>query len=208
MKKRICVSAVLLALALLLTGCGRWGIFSNEIDEAIWEMMHIPEDFPPDLGETPDDGYTYTGGLGDVMESCFFSFMVEAPELQESYGGYTAEPGWQLLKTRITVNNTYGEELPMSIYDFQVQWGSGEYDYGYEADAFLQMEGCMPEYYALEADETAAYDVVYEVPADSTAFSICYIEYFSDGTTGDLFFVDFYAGETAGGGSHQTGTML
>ena len=28
------------------------------------------------------------------------------------------------------------------------------------------------------------------------------------GTTGDLYFVDFYAGETAGGGSHQTGTML
>lgn len=191
-------------LAAALTGCGRWGILSHDMDDLPERLMDQRGGFSlPDGGSAPQadsgasesepGGYTITGEPGDVMSTCFFDFTVKSAAIVADYGGKTADDGEELLDTVIEVKNTYGSALPMSIYDFQIQWGDGDEDFDYEDDDFWGADGAMPESYQLKDGQSVTYHVVFSVPADSTDFSVSYLERFSDDTTGDVYFVYFTA---------------
>ena len=93
----------------------------------------------------------------------------------------------------VTVDNTFGEALPMYDSDFQVQWGDGEEDFAWSLDAYS--DKMMPLEWELATDESATYDLVFEVPADLSSFAIVYLEQYTDedgnSGEGDLFTVQF-----------------
>ena len=192
MKKWI---SILLAagLCLVLAGCGRWGILSNELDGLLFGTGSYDYDYDTDTGAQSQsgDGEIIYGERGDTLSTCFFDYSVEDAVLTSHYEGYAAAEGMLLLDVTLTVTNTYGSELPMSVYDFQVQWGSGADDFGYEVPSLWASRTTMEQAYTLADGESITTHVVYEVPEKRTEFSIAYQERFADNTTGDSFFLYF-----------------
>ena len=133
------------------------------------------------------------GVVGDTLSNMFFDWTVNSAESVGEYEGYTAADGYQLLVCNVTVDNTFGEALPMYDSDFQVQWGDGEEDFAWSLDAYS--DKMMPLEWELAADESATYDLVFEVPADLSSFAIVYLEHYTDedgnSGEGDLFTVQF-----------------
>ena len=127
------------------------------------------------------------GRIGDTMYTEWFSFCVDGVEAASEYKGYAADAGYFLIIADITVKNTYGYDLPMSQYDFQVQWGEDYEAYGYGID-----ESEMPIEYTLKRGQSVSQKVVYEIPYDNDGeFSISYWEYFESGEYGTVFFIYF-----------------
>lgn len=132
---------------------------------------------------------TKTGEIGDTMSNYFFDFTVQSAALADSYADYVPQQGNRLLTVEITIENTFGEEIPMWDDDFMVAWGSGDEDYALPLDA--QDDGQLPEEYKLADDESRTGLLVFEVPEDQNEFSLSYMEYFDNETEGDIYFVDF-----------------
>lgn len=132
----------------------------------------------------------YSGRVGDHMRNVFFEYTVNSVEYPDSYGDITPADGNQLILADVTVRNVFSQTLPMSIYDFQIQWGEGDKDFGYQAEG-LAGDNLMPDQYQLLRGASESYKLLYEVPADTTEFSISYLEVWDDNTEGDVFFVYF-----------------
>lgn len=107
MKRIAKLTALLLALALLLAACN---------------------------GKSAE-GKT-TGELGDTLKTMFFDFSVDEASSPAEYDGYLPAEGNRLVVCTVTVANTFGETLPMYDTDFQLQWGSGDADFAWAVDAF------------------------------------------------------------------------
>lgn len=132
----------------------------------------------------------YSGRVGDHMRNVFFEYTVNSVEYPDSYGDITPADGNQLILADVTVRNVFSQTLPMSIYDFQIQWGDGDQDFDYQAEG-LTGDNLMPDQYQLLRGASESYKLLYEVPADATEFSISYLEVWDDNTEGDVFFVYF-----------------
>lgn len=132
----------------------------------------------------------YAGRVGDHMRNVFFEFTVNSVEYPDAYGNITPAAGNQLILADVSVRNVFSQTLPMSIYDFQVQWGEGDEDFGYQAEGLVG-DNLMPDQYQLLRGASESYKLLYEVPADATEFSISYLEVWDDNTEGDVFFVYF-----------------
>lgn len=153
----------------------------SQLDTQIWEDY-----------VTAFDGYA-EGVVGTVFRTVFFDYRVDSVAFPSEYEGYIADDGMQLVDVKITIKNTFGEELPMYNCDFQIQWhdlgdGDEDYDFGIEMD---DSDTVMPFDYSLADEATCCYHIVYEVPAEAEEFSISFQEFFSDNTEGDVFFTYF-----------------
>lgn len=153
----------------------------SQLDTQIWEDY-----------VTAFDGYA-EGVVGTVFRTVFFDYRVDSVAFPSEYEGYIADDGMQLVDVKITIRNTFGEELPMYNCDFQIQWhdlgdGDEDYDFGIEMD---DSDTVMPFDYSLADEATCCYHIVYEVPAEAEEFSISFQEFFSDNTEGDVFFTYF-----------------
>ena len=76
--------------------------------------------------EDQEEGYVPGGGLGylgDTMYTYWFDFTVEDAYICQSYDSYTAAADMQLVVVTMAVQSTFLQSLPMSRYDFQIQWG-------------------------------------------------------------------------------------
>ena len=163
--------ALALALALVLSGCGK---------------------------EAESDG---TGVPGDTLETAFFSFTLESVRQTETFAGKTAPRGCGYLTVEVTVRNTTEDEVEMYDTDFSVQWGSGPSDYGYPVTTDSETgealdtasAGQLPAAYTLAAEEERTGTLVFLVPADADQLSLTCQEAFADGTAGDTFTVDLLA---------------
>lgn len=144
------------------------------------------------------DGYA-EGRLGDTFSTYFFEYSVDSAAYPESYEGYTATEGMQLIDVVISLKNTDSEAIPMFNNDFQVQWhdlGEGDEDYG--SGVILENSTTsMPEEFTLERAATAQYHIIYEVPAAAKDFSVSYLELFDDNAEGSTFFTFFENKESA-----------
>ncbi len=134
------------------------------------------------------------GRIGDTLHTMFFDFTVDSAEFIEEKNGYTASEGNVLLDTVITIKNTYGQEIPMSIYDFQAQWeDQSEEAYSFQSEELIG-EGIMPVKSNLKRGESATYHLIFEVPVGSKELSISTREYYTENGVekeGDAYFVYF-----------------
>ncbi len=172
MMKKARLVPLLLALAMLLSGCGK-------------------------SKEEEDEGGPH---LGDTMHTCFFDFTVNSAYVCGEYEGYVPEEGNQMLVAEVTVKNPGDASVEMYDTDFQAQWGSEDEDdfrvpittdpdTNEELDTLSDKQ--LPSTYTLGIDGERTGLLVFEVPAGHPDYSISYQEMFSDETTGETYFVYF-----------------
>lgn len=174
--KKLCVTGLVLVMLLSLAGCG--GSSGQSASE---------------------------GRVGDTMETYFFDFTVNSAYICTEYEGYMPAEGNHLMVADVTVKNTGRSSIEMYDWDFQVQWGDGDEDYGYPIsidtetgeDLGTVSDEQLPGTYSLGVNEERSGLLVYEVPAGNADFSISYLELFDDGSEegeeGDVYFVYFTA---------------
>lgn len=133
-----------------------------------------------------EDGIYY-GVPGDTMRNTFFDFIVEKTEVTDSFGGYTAAEGMQLLCVTVKEINTFGEALPMYATDFALTWEASEEFYYPLSD--LNDSKVMPEDFELAKGKSITYKIVFEIPTDTQEFDLIYLEEYDNDETGDLFVV-------------------
>ncbi len=151
----------------------------------------------------PEDGYAF-GYVGDLFHTYFFDLRVDdAWLLGDTYGGYTAEEGYQLIEVDITVINTFGDTIPMYDADFQLDWGDSDDGYTYPLTAYDKGAGedMLPSEYELAKDESRSGVLIYEVPDDvndSIDIELAYQEVLVDSSgnskEGDLILVILNSG--------------
>ncbi|MCH5338580.1 MAG: hypothetical protein J1E03_07355 [Acetatifactor sp.] len=133
------------------------------------------------------------GKIGDTMRTYWFDFSVNSAYLCDSFSGYDAADGYNLLVVDITVTNTFSEILPMYDDDFWIDWDSDDDDaYAYPVEnASSLSSNVLPSEYYLMIDETENGLLLYEIPDGYTDLAIAYIELTDQNETGDFFVVYF-----------------
>ncbi len=178
--KRIVTLLLVFILGICASGCQKKTVGDLETKEPTSEQ-----------NETDKKEKNYEGRIGDTLETVFFDFSVDSAKFVDSYEGYRASEGNQLIDAVVSIKNTFPDKLPMFNSDFQIQWGPGDQDFGYGTDELEGVSGVMPDSYELGRAEKCQYHIIYEVPAGTTDFSISYLEIFADDSTGDAFFIYF-----------------
>lgn len=141
------------------------------------------------------------GGLGDVMNTYWFNFVVDNAYFCSELGEYVPNPGYQFLAVHLTMKNTLssGSSVPMFDTDFMLMWDDpgSEEDYAFPVRTQL-VSGQLPEEYSIPGYGTKDGWLFFTVPtylSDGTAnvsFTLCFEEVFEDTSVqGDYYFVDF-----------------
>lgn len=133
------------------------------------------------------------GKIGNTMRTYWFDFSVNSAYLCDSFSGYDAADGYNLLVVDITVTNTFSEILPMFDSDFWIDWDPDDDDaYAYPVENASSLNSnILPGEYYLMVDETENGLLLYEIPDDNTDLAIAYMELTDQNETGDFFVVYF-----------------
>lgn len=188
MKKLLSIVLVL-TMILAIAGCGKSGLgtewASSDDDIQVYDF---------------DDGtHLYEGRMGSKMKTAWFDFTInDAYYTEDAIGGYTPSNGNVLVVVELTIKNTFSESIPMSNWDFQLQWGEDDDDEAYafpvETNEDL-LSDQLPAEYNLKVNDSKTGTLVFEAPAGYEDFSVSFVEYYEDDTEGDYFFVYFSADE-------------
>ncbi len=183
MKKAGWLAAVLLS-ATLLSGCGEF--FTTALEDANIAV--------PGMEEEPEEAVLLEGGLKDVMQTEFYSFVVEEAWTSRFIGTTIPQEGYVYLIANVTVKNTHRDVIPLYDTDFQADWGKA----GETADPLIgkgkfDYDWVLPYEYELEPEEERTGLLIYEVPAGSETYTISHHTLFSDGTEGGTYRVTFEA---------------
>ena len=186
--KKFFAMLLTLTMVLAIAGCGKTGLGSGwaSSDDSI-----TVTDF--------DDGtHLYEGRIDSTMKTAWFDFTItDAYITEDAIGGYTPSDGNVLVVVSLTLKNTFSESVPMSNWDFQLQWGDDADDafsMPVETNEDL-MDDQFPAEYSLKVNETKKGVLIFEAPEGEDDFSISFIEYYEDDTEGDYFWVYFSADE-------------
>lgn len=147
----------------------------------------------------PKDGYA-EGSMGDTMRTYFFDYSVNSAYLCDTFEGYSAKDGYEILVAELTIKNNDSRNVEMYDSDFQIQWGDNAADaFDFSLTFYNETfsNKVFPGTYTLSSKESRTGLLVFEVPAGYSEFSISYLELFEtddpDDQEGDIFFVYFDA---------------
>ena len=177
-----------------------WDIpgFSQDEPENFDDAHDSEELFPSD--EENDDVYAYDGAgigyVGDIIHTYWFDFTVNDVMFCQTFQGYTASEGYQLIIMDLTIENTFAEEVPMFDTDFWVEWGEDNYDFDYTypvSNSYDISTDFLPEHYYLPTDDIVTGLLMYEVPVGYSEYMLIFEEYYEDGDVGDWFGVYLYS---------------
>lgn len=157
-----------------------------DLDADLEELF--PDEEEPE-SETSDPSADYY--LGDVISTVFFDYVINDAMACKTYGDYTATEGNQLVVITVNIRNTETYSMPMGQQDFQIQWGTGDTDFGYPLGNYYHEQ--LPDEYDIPIGGIEEGKLVYEVPADCKDFSVSYLEYFQDESEGNAYFTYFTA---------------
>ena len=185
--KKIIAAMLMSMMVLSLAGCGKTGLGTD------WAA----EDEDVEVYELEDGSYYYEGRLESKMKTAWFDFSVDdAYCTVDAIGGYTPSAGNELVVIEIDVKNTFSESIPMSNYDFQLQWGDGDQDYAWPVEVSEDIiDDQLPAEYELGVKDSVHGYLVYEAPEGEKDFSISFVEYYEDNSEGNGFWVYFTADE-------------
>lgn len=149
-----------------------------------------------------DDGRSYggliTGETGDKLETAFFDVTVEDAARYDTYqfddGLYQAEDGNTYLVVTLTIENTYEENIAMSITDFTLDYSGNESEEiitGY-GKADLNQDSFMDNIFTLKEGESITKSILFTVK-NKKNYTLNYTEYYEDEFKGDSFEIAFSA---------------
>ena len=127
--------------------------------------------------------------IGDKITTDFFDYTPNSASAADSYEGYTPAEGNKLVIVDMTIKNTQTYSMPMSLYDFQIQWGDGDEDFDCPLEQFCDEQ--LPDEYEIPINGTQEGLLIFEVPADIKDFSLGFLEIYEDNSEGDAFFTYF-----------------
>lgn len=133
------------------------------------------------------------GDVGERMENVFFAFTVNSVERTDTFGGAgsQAPAGYDYLVVNLTIENTFGDTLPMFDSDFWIEWGEGDDEGCYPVEVVDDSQ--LPAEYEIEADGTTTGNLVFEIPEDASIseYWFVYLEVYNDDFTGNYNAVVF-----------------
>ncbi|MDO5156720.1 MAG: DUF4352 domain-containing protein [Eubacteriales bacterium] len=143
-----------------------------------------------------DDGRSYGGTIyvdeGNEAETAFFHVKVDEAYCYDTYqfedGLYQADQGMAYVVLKLTIRNTYGKDLPMSITDFILDFEGNEEKNvvtGY-GKTELKDEQYMDNLFTLKQGESISKYVMYTVKKKD-AYTLKYTEFYEDQLEGDTF---------------------
>lgn len=145
-----------------------------------------------------DDGRSYGGlieaDMGDTVGTAFFKLTVEDAVKYNTYqfddGLYQAEEGSTYLVVKVTIENTYAENLSMSITDFVLEYDGNKSEdiiTGYGRSE-IQHEDFMDNLFTLKVGESVTKNILFTVE-DKDQYILKYSEYYADDFEGDAFVI-------------------
>jgi len=190
--KKILAAVLASMMILALAGCGKTGLENNwvESDENITAT------------EKEDGSFLYEGRMGSNMKTYWFDYSIDdAYYTTDEIGGYIPEEGNEFVVVKITMKNTFGQTVPMNLWDYILKWGNDEEDkhmneFSYPIDASEPvLEDQFPNMYELDDKETRTGTLVFVAPEGTEDFRIGFVETFENDTEGNEFWVFFTADE-------------
>lgn len=145
-----------------------------------------------------DDGRSYGGlieaDMGDTVDTAFFKLTVDEVNKYNTYqfddGLYQAEDGNTYLLVKVTIENTYAENLSMCITDFVLDYdGNNSEDIitGY-GKSEVQHEDFMDNLFTIKVGESITKTILFTVE-DKEQYILKYSEYYVDNFEGDTFVI-------------------
>ena len=177
-------------MALSLVACGKTGI-AGAADDWVQNDENIT------ATKLDDGSYYYEGRIGSTMKTAWFNYSInDAYYTTDEIGGYTPAAGNELVVVEFTIKNTFGQTVPMSNWDFDLEWGDGDDDYAYPIEVSESiLDDQFPSEYELEVNESRTGTLVFEAPEGTKDFGVGFIEYYENDTEGNGFWVYFTADE-------------
>ena len=187
--KKFVVAIIASMMVMSLAGCGKTGIGAA----SDW----VSSDENITAYELDDGSYYYEGAIGSTMRTAWFDYSIDsAYTTTDSIGGYTPDDGNALVVVEMTIKNTFNQSIPMSNWDFDIEWGDGDYDFAYPIEVSEPvMTDQFPSEYTLESGKTRSGYLIFEVPEGTEDFGVGFVEYYEDETEGNGFWVYFTADE-------------
>ncbi len=196
MKKMKKLAALLLAAALVssLTACGESSdalLTSKMSEDAGEQNPGVTSYTDPDTGTTYYNGY-----MGDKLQTAWFTYSVDSAEFVDpaKYPDYTVTEGYKILAVTVTIKNTFQQSIPMSYYDFQIQWDEEDddaYDYAISTGDDQLDPDQFPDEYELGINESRTGKLLFEVPDDAKDMCLAFAEYYENEDEGNYFFIYF-----------------
>jgi hypothetical protein len=175
-KKVLCALMLGTALCAALTGC------KGKTDE--------------NGSSVSEDGRSYGGVLqisqGEKADTAFFDLTLDEALQYDTYqfddGLYQAQEGNVYLVVKVTIKNTYEEDLPMCITDFVLDYDGNEETEpitGY-GNTDLKDSEFMDNLFTLKQGESITKNILYTV-AEKEEYTLQYKEYYEDGFEGNTY---------------------
>ncbi len=127
--------------------------------------------------------------LQERAVTAFLEYEVTGVRTCQSYHTACAPSGHRLVVTEVTIWNTEEYTLPMSCYDFRLQWGEGEADHAYPL-AWCCAEQ-LPDQYDIPEGENIRGELVFQVPVSVSDMALGFLEIFENESQGDAHFIYF-----------------
>lgn len=167
------IGALVLTAALLFGGCGE--AVTNAISDTVDGAANaIAEQISPNV----------TGEVGKTYATQWFEFTIKSAAKVDSYAGYTAVEGYELVDVVVVETNTFDDSIPMGLVDFYMDEETFV-DYCYPLDPID--DTMMPDMFELAPGDTAEYHMVFEVPEGYSKMNLIYIEYAEGDVEGATF---------------------
>ena len=127
--------------------------------------------------------------MGERAVTAFLEYGVNDAFSCQNYHGVRARDGHQVVVVSLSIWNTEDYTLPMSRYDFRLQWGDGAEDYAYPLAWYYQEQ--LPNQYDIAQDGEVQGELVFQVPEDERDLALGFLEVFEDESQGDAHFIYF-----------------
>lgn len=136
-----------------------------------------------------ESGNYYDAEEKEFLQTSFFKYAVISSETLGVMGNSAPkDEDKTFLSVEVKFKNVFEKAIPMSIYDFELQWDNGN-SVTYAENKFTDSQ--IPDEWEMKLDETVSGNMVFVVPKDAESFSLVYKEKWDDGFEGNTYAIEF-----------------
>lgn len=125
-----------------------------------------------------------------TVETALFDFVCSDAKIENAHDGIEVPEGQMLVSFLISVTNTSDESYNIYKDDFQLQWGTGDNDFGVGYSATTDDFSMLPDSTELLPNSSIMGRIYVAVPNNTKTLTVAYQEMLADGSNGNAYFVD------------------
>jgi hypothetical protein len=132
------------------------------------------------------------GVVGQTYNTKWFDFTINEITTAEVYNEYLPpDESYQFVVVNITEENTFGEALSMSCWDFKLEAEGMKESDEYAREDFKDDPKVMPTSFELAPGSSVEYQLVFCVPKEIHDISLVYLEIDEDNKAGSTYQVNY-----------------